>query len=104
MNKIEILSVKNNIIKDYPYDESLEFQFINTKIEDGVIKNSNDVIDWNHMTKFERVLNEGVWRFRFEILNMDQANKGPVIALVNQKMSEASFDVIASKILGINTP
>lgn len=77
---------------------------INTKIENGLIKNNNEVSDWNHMTKFERVLNEGVWRFRFEILSIDNSNKGPVIGLVNYKLTEASFDVIGSKILGINTP
>lgn len=77
---------------------------INTKIENNIIKNNNDINDWNHMLKFERVLNEGVWRFKFEILSVDNSNKGPVIGLVNYKLNESSFDVINSKILGINTP
>jgi len=56
------------------------------------------------MTKFERVLNNGVWRFRFLIVSLDTTTKGPVIGLVNYKLNEASFDIIGSKILGINTP
>lgn len=82
----------------------MEFQLINSKISDGLITNNNDISEWNHMTKFEKVLNSGVWRFKFEVMSLDNNSLGPVIGLVNYKLKDASFDVIESKLLGINTP
>lgn len=61
----------------------MEFQLINSKISDGLITNNNDISEWNHMTKFEKVLNSGVWRFKFEVMSLDNNSLGPVIGLVN---------------------
>lgn len=100
-NIVEITSVKNNLIKEIKYDQD-DFMFVNTKLQDDVIKNSDDNNSWSHLTRQERRLDTGVWKFEVEIERLNVDKTGLVIGFINGESEDTSLDQVNRGWLAIN--
>lgn len=100
-NKIEIISVRNNLVKELKFDQD-DFYCHNTKIEDNIIEDENQDNSWTHFTRFERRLDLGIWKFELEIQKINNDKSGLAIGFINGDSEECSLDYIQRGLLGIN--
>jgi len=100
-NSVEIISVKNNLIKEVKLDQD-DFLFVNTKLQDDVLRNSDENNSWTHLTRYERRLDTGVWKFEVEIERLNVDKSGLVIGFINGESEDTGLDFVSRGWLAIN--